>query len=1387
MASINLDFDFYGRYQYPDLQLCNPNKHIICNLVNVKGLKFTLRCNDVSEMVFNVYKYFDDIEFDYYSYIRKMRMVHVDGMGYFVIQSVKEKRGEGVPYKEVTCYSAEYMLNYKPVNLAYVTMMTGGTQVYAKSYKFYDAKYPKDTLMYRLFAGADFDDWTFDYSEIDEELAGKYRSFDNTGDGLYGFLQNYVSTAYDCIFTYDIENYKVKVHRKDDLIKPTDIVISFDNLMKSSELEELSDDISTILSVSGSDSLGLSKINPTGTNNIYKLDYYLDEDWIGKSFNVTSIKYDENGDMVMYGSKPATTTMSFEDHVRLWEEQVKKLIYSSNEEGSYAWLLKRYIFLNTQYNITNTFHTYSEYIYNYCTEALTTYQEETKQVKKSAWTSIIVGLGLIAVVAGCVALAAYTGGVTLGALGTALASGGTAVAEALGLSGTAAVVAGAIGTTAVSTGASVAFQGLLQLGAVSYQANVTKDQMKKYQEIAQKNIDTYKSGGDYVYNLTTETITNIVGGKYNEYVADEKLYWVSKTYDSSKETSIYQKTPNDKITDNDVSQIYCLDILNKKLEYIKAKIQWYVDIYAYKNWFSTQEKKVLQPFLIQADYTDESFKATDDIDADTETDMSKSVTTNQGTMTLEEYKSAANDGYYIKYLCRGDGTNPTIDYEATPIKFSITKFREWLVAQNNYVQYKGNEKELNGHFYIYYDGTFWTISAVNDTVVSSDTNVIINQVRGTFPTWLGITQDTHDGKYSYTPKSGDYILLNLYAESLEIIDTITVAMQLAKQAYTILDECSQPAFSFGITCNNFVLLPEYQEWTKQLGFDGKGLTLGSMITVPYESGIVFTPFIQEVSFEYDNPDSLSFTFGNKFNLGTSEYTLGKILSDTTSAAQRSQRSLTASVASEASSYQSGNTIDSLNNTITGNAEEVRADLGKMQKTLDNAYDEIESVNGRLDEYIKKYNIDMSNVDKKFDLVGDTFTYYTPTTEMNSKIEQEKQDTLNKAASDAAAKVEANNQGVIKKWFLEVTGQADKDREAAKKAADNAYNNAVATADAHAKDYDAKQKIVYDQLDQGIKNVLTSGSDALTKANAIINDSLSNWDKVGKLVSGGMGLYCTRIKSGENGGIKMAFHDGTTLSNSKTIWYVTSKGIVFKTGVSGVNENNIDSMAASWGTAISADGSMVMHDIKANRISGDLIAANTIVASSALIPGSITTNLIAANAIVASKIAAGQIYATNLRQDAVFALVWEGSFTSVGATTVTPNKNVTTKAGTTALAHLQNYTAILVYANSDTGNCSCICSDGNASTLIAASNGFSNKQGWWTTHSFVSYVYRSVYLDGSRNVVGFSDAYYMNFTETSTTNAIAVTPHWHSVTPSISWSTANNKCIPQKIYGMMYGV
>ena len=98
--------------------------------------------------------------------------------------------------------------------------------------------------------------------------------------------------------------------------------------------------------------------------------------------------------------------------------------------------------------------------------------------------------------------------------------------------------------------------------------DITKDQMKKYQKVAQNNMDVYKSGGDYVYNLTPETLTNLVSGRTKEFVVDDPLFWISKTYDTSNISTICQKRPNDDGVKSTVPQNYCLDILNQKLDYI---------------------------------------------------------------------------------------------------------------------------------------------------------------------------------------------------------------------------------------------------------------------------------------------------------------------------------------------------------------------------------------------------------------------------------------------------------------------------------------------------------------------------------------------------------------------------------------------------------------------------------------------------------------------------------------------------------------------------------------------------------------------------------------------------------------------------------------------------
>lgn len=1256
------------------MELCNPNKHEICIMTNVKELKFTLRCNDVSEMSFRVYKTMNEIDFPEYGLVRKMRMIHVDGMGYFVIQEVSEIFEGEVPYKDVTLYSAEYMLNYKPVNLALTTMVEGGTTVFAKSYKFYDKDYPNDTLMYRLFAGADFKDWTFDYDSIDESLMGKYRSFDDSGDGLYGFLQNYVSTSYECVFTYDIENYIVSVHKKDDLIRPTDITLSMDNLMKQANLKELSDEITTVLAVKGSDKLSLSKVNPTGTNNIYNFDYYLNEEWLGDDFYVSSVKYDANGNVVYDSTgKPQTVSMLFTDHVKLWEEKIKKIVMDATTEGSYGWLLTRYTYLNSQYVIMNTYHSYAEYIYNYCTEAISTYQEDTKEQKKSIWATILFGVGMAVLAVGAIALAGVTAGGSLAAGGAAvtamLAGDAAALGATIGVSGLSATIIGVTATTAFSAGISTTFQGLMNLGALTYQSNVTKDQMKKYQQVAEDNMNRYKSGGGYVYNLTPETLTQLVSGRSNEFIVEEPLFWISNTYDGNSTKSIYQKRPSDSDVKSTVAQNYCLDVLNSKLDYIQGKLDDYVEIYAYKNWFSEKEQEVLQPFLIQSEYSDESFTATDDIDVESASDTTKYVTTNQGTMTIEEYR-CATDGHMIKYICAND----TIDYEATPIEFNEATFRSWIVNYAKWSSYKNNQSAIRGHFYMVYDGTNWTIS-------DSDTGSIINVVYGAFPNQCGVTQDTHNGKYKYNSKSGDYIILNIYSDKIELIDTLTVATQLAQQGYEVLDDCSQPAFSFDITSNNFLFLPEYKQWTEEIGFDGDGLTLGSMINVVYVDDQILNPFVQEISYEYDNPDSLSFTFGSKFNLGTSEYTLGKIFSNNTSTVQRVQRAL---IGTSTTNGSSGNNSNRNNSTAIASTTTAIDDISKDGGLVDT------KIANSAKEQGEKYE---------------------------EQLKQERKDMMDKIN---AALDEANNN--------------------IKQAIDNMH---------------LEQKI----------------SDHVNKVSAVI--------------TGGLGLYTTRIGN-EQTGYRYCFHDGSTMANSKTYYYASSGGFAVATfgTVGNISESSIlegkttSGSYIRWSSSIDRDGDMVMRDLSVNKIMANQIKTHQIdathivtsklSASEVLVPGSIT----------AAQIMAGSIYADNLAKDAVFTKLWQN-----------PNMYTGFSAQKISIAiQAKNFTGVMVYTSAGNGAGSCICAIGNTTSLITGAKAVgSGTNGNWIfgagSNKYDSIAYRQVtcYTDG----VYFNHCYFLQFGSFSFTTAVPGFKSTVGVNPT--YQQTNNYNIPGYIYGYRLGV
>lgn len=267
---MQFNFDINKNYEVPLITLCNPDRTEIANISNVNNLHIKPRFNAISEASFDICSvYFDDINSEtknlpYYELIIKNRLLHVQGFGYFVIVQVTETNEGNVPIKSVTAYSYEYTLNSKGANIV------GGT------YKFYDPVSPNGTLLQNLIEIAP----SWKIGTISSGLYNKYRTFEIPSNSLYSFLMEDVEKAYECIFDFDTENKLINAYTSEDIVKDTDISLSFHNLIKNVKVEETSKDIVTSLSVHGSGDLDIREVNPFGTSNIYDFSYYLTSEWM---------------------------------------------------------------------------------------------------------------------------------------------------------------------------------------------------------------------------------------------------------------------------------------------------------------------------------------------------------------------------------------------------------------------------------------------------------------------------------------------------------------------------------------------------------------------------------------------------------------------------------------------------------------------------------------------------------------------------------------------------------------------------------------------------------------------------------------------------------------------------------------------------------------------------------------------------------------------------------------------------------------------------------------------------------------------------------------------------------------------------------------------------
>lgn len=287
---MNFTYDLFNRIEPIQIILCKNN----LEKVGVLGLAFdkkaTLRLTDLSEFSFTYPQKVDNQATPYYNDIKTKKIIYIPELGYFKLEKVKTESDGIKEYKNCNAYSIQIELKNK------LLVNFSGT------YKLYDVLKPQESLMGILIDY--FPNWNIDV--IDSSLWSIYRTFDISSKDIYSFIMDELMTSYNCVVLFNIQSRKISVKALENVSKQTDIYISFDNLIKSVEIEELSDEVCTALTVKGgTENTDVRSVNPNGTDIIYNFSYYKTEEWMSSSLitalNTYEIKY--NNLKTTYASK----------------------------------------------------------------------------------------------------------------------------------------------------------------------------------------------------------------------------------------------------------------------------------------------------------------------------------------------------------------------------------------------------------------------------------------------------------------------------------------------------------------------------------------------------------------------------------------------------------------------------------------------------------------------------------------------------------------------------------------------------------------------------------------------------------------------------------------------------------------------------------------------------------------------------------------------------------------------------------------------------------------------------------------------------------------------------------------------------------------------------
>lgn len=215
-------------FRKPNVYLCETDKTKICKL-ETSNMQASLKFNSYSELSFEVGRTYND-NFTgetkinpFYDKIEALRLVYLEGFGYFEIQG-PELIGDGVKEsKSIKTYSLEYTLSQKYLEDFYINTGEVNSQEVINAENedsivpiiLYNETNPKLSLLNLVLEK--IYGWTIGH--VDSQLKTLSRQFEIDRQSVYDFLMNEVCEKFNCYIVFDTVENTINVYAESPTAK----------------------------------------------------------------------------------------------------------------------------------------------------------------------------------------------------------------------------------------------------------------------------------------------------------------------------------------------------------------------------------------------------------------------------------------------------------------------------------------------------------------------------------------------------------------------------------------------------------------------------------------------------------------------------------------------------------------------------------------------------------------------------------------------------------------------------------------------------------------------------------------------------------------------------------------------------------------------------------------------------------------------------------------------------------------------------------------------------------------------------------------------------------------------------------------------------------------